>query len=377
MISALHGKRLALWLCLALATVILALGSGSVARADLSIEAATETINVDGDNSDWAAIAGLDLTLVQFEIPAGSDWEFDPVAPRAATVKVASDDTNIYVLLEVDDTFDYVVDDHGLSAALAVQFLIEQDGGPHMGAGQDDMETGLGMVDIWHWELDCGPGEMSGGGDPGDGDDPDCNLDDEYATDPEERDDDDSAQAENSLAGSWSHTAGTVGGAGTWIFEMSRPLSTGDPHDAQFTSGGSTLMAIAYWDPKESVSGWSDAGHLTSADDGWIEVSLPAAAAETPTSTPAATPATTPVTTPAATSTPATTPATTPVTTPTATATITVTALPTATPAGAPDTGGPPGNDDNSLVYVLLLLGALAVGLAVVVIYVALPRRGP
>jgi cell division septation protein DedD len=250
-----------------------------------------------------------------------------------------------------------------------------------MGAGQDDMETGLGMVDIWHWELDCGPGEMSGGGDPGDGDDPDCNLDDEYATDPEERDDDDSAQAENSLAGSWSHTAGTVGGAGTWIFEMSRPLSTGDPHDAQFTSGGSTLMAIAYWDPKESVSGWSDAGHLTSADDGWIEVSLPAAAAETPTSTPAATPATTPVTTPvttpAATSTPATTPATTPVTTPTATATITVTALPTATPAGAPDTGGPPGNNDNSLVYVLLLLGALAVGLAVVVIYVALPRRGP
>jgi len=38
-------------------------------------------------------------------------------------------------------------------------------------------------------------------------------------------------------------------------------------------------MALAYWDPKESASGWSDAGHLTSADAGWIQVNLASQAA--------------------------------------------------------------------------------------------------
>ena len=242
------------------------------------LQAAAATITVDGDDSDWAEISGLDLTLEQFDIPAGSDWEYDPVAPKAATLKVATDGTNLYMLVEVDDSFDYVADDHGLSAVIAVMFRIDQPAGPHMGSGEDDFEAGLGMVDIWHWELDCGPGELSGGGDPGSGNDPDCNLDDEYATDPEEREDDDSATAENSLVGSWSHTAAAKGGEGTWIFEFSRPLQTGDPQDGQFAAGGTVQVALAYWDPKESLSGWSDAGHLTSADAGWIQVVLPSAA---------------------------------------------------------------------------------------------------
>jgi mono/diheme cytochrome c family protein len=245
---------------------------------DGALQAAAATITVDGDNSDWADISGLDLTLAQFEIPAGSDWEYDPVAPKTATLKVAADGTNLYMLVEVDDSFDYVANDHGLSAVIAVMFRIDEPAGPHMGSGEDDFEAGLGMVDIWHWELDCGPGELSGGGDPGSGNDPDCNLDDEYSTDPEERDDDDAAQAENSISGAWSHTAGVVGGDGTWIFEFSRPLQTGDPHDGQFVAGGTAQVALAYWDPKESATGWSDAGHLTSADAGWIQVNLPSAA---------------------------------------------------------------------------------------------------
>jgi cytochrome c553 len=238
--------------------------------------AAPAGLTIDGDRSDWADIDGLELELRQFDIPAGSDWEFDgEVAPKAALMKVATDANNIYVLIEVEDSFDYVAGDRGLSPALGVMFQIEAVAGPHMGATDDDIETGVGMVDIWHWQLDCAAGTLSGGGDPGDGNDPDCNLDDEYATDPEERDDDDQAGAENSLVGSWSHTATSIGADGTWIFEMSRPLNTGDQTDAQFTSGGTALAAVAYWDPKESVVGWSDAGHVTSADLGWIEIVLP------------------------------------------------------------------------------------------------------
>jgi hypothetical protein len=249
------------------------------AQAGGTLNATFGSPTIDGNNVEWAALPGLNVTLKQFDIPAGSDWEYDPVAPKTATLKVANDSQNIYVLLEVEDTYDYVAADHGLSAAIGIMFILENAAGPHMGSGPDDLEGGLGMVDIWHWELDCGPGAVSGTGAAGSGDDPDCNLDDEYATDPESREDDDQTGAENSIAGSWSHTAGAIGGSGKWIFEMKRPLNTGDSTDAQFTAGGSTKLALAYWDPKESAAGWSDAGHLTSADSGWIQVNLASQAA--------------------------------------------------------------------------------------------------
>ncbi|MDO8612352.1 MAG: hypothetical protein Q7R32_05955 [Dehalococcoidia bacterium] len=34
---------------------------------------------------------------------------------------------------------------------------------------------------------------------------------------------------------------------------MSRPLQTGDPQDAQFASGGTASMALAYFDADESA----------------------------------------------------------------------------------------------------------------------------
>ncbi|HEY5625698.1 MAG TPA: ethylbenzene dehydrogenase-related protein [Dehalococcoidia bacterium] len=280
-------------IALAVLAVTLTLGSSVLTEAsgggEISINAADATITVDGDNSEWAAINGTTVTLRQFDIPPGSDW--DPpgvVDPIDATLKVAADDTNIYVLFEVPDDYDFdgVVppNDHHLSAALAVEFLIDPDAGPHMGAGDSDFEAGLGMVDLWHWELDCLAGAMSGGGPAGSGNDPDCNLDDEYASDPETREDDGggdpNAAAENSLAGSWSHSgsAGGNGTAGTWTFEMSRPLQTGDPEDAAFAAGGTAKMALAYWDADEGLTGWTDLGHVTSADLGWIVVHLPGVA---------------------------------------------------------------------------------------------------
>ena len=262
---------------------------------EISFQAASGVITVDGDASDWAGIDGATVPMEQIEIPAGVDWDKPgPLDPIEVTLKVATDANNLYVLLEVPDDYDFSgpvppdTNNHNLSASMAVMFLIDEGAGPHMGTAAEDLEASLGMVDIWHWELDCGPGEMSGGGDPGGGDDPDCNLDDEYATEPEAREDDGkvvensgaapNATGENTLAGVWEHTARAegAGAAGTWIFEMSRPLQTGDVEDAQFASGGTALVALAYFDADETLEGWTDTGHLqSSSENGWIEVTLP------------------------------------------------------------------------------------------------------
>jgi len=261
--------------------------SGQPAGAAIAITAAAATITVDGDVSDWSAVEGTPVNLEQIRLAnltpeQAAEIEFDAVAPIDVSLKIASDTENLYVLVEVPAAFVYNAEDHNLSPSLAVEFLIDDPAGPHMGTDEADLYASLGMVDIWHWELDCAAGVASGGkGIPG-GDDPECNLDDEYATTPEKREDDGggdavNAVAENSLTGVWGHTASASGpGAeGTWIFEMSRPLQTGDPQDAQFASAGVARVALAYMDPTEGAGGWSDAGHLQSTYNGWIEVTLP------------------------------------------------------------------------------------------------------
>jgi hypothetical protein len=252
-------------------------------HAEISFDAASATITVDGDVSDWAGIEGSSIPLEQIEIPEGLDWdEPGPLDPIEVTLKVATDADNIYVLLEVADDYDFNIEDHNLSPSPNVMFRIDEPAAPHMGAGDEDLETSLGIVDIWHWEIDCDAGVMSGGGDAGSGDDPDCNLDDEFSATPEDREDDGGGDvanpdAENSLAGVWEHTASAQGAGadGTWIFEMSRPLQTGDSEDAQFVSGGMAYIALAYFDPDEGAEGWTDTGHLVSSENGWIEVTLP------------------------------------------------------------------------------------------------------
>jgi len=262
--------------------------AGGVEISDIAVDAATATITVDGDDSDWDSVEGSTIPLKQINVDEldpvqVQDMEIDigPLPPVDATLKVATDEENIYVLFEVPDAFDYNPDplQHNFSASIAVMFRIDEAAPAHMGVEEKDLEASLGVVDIWHWELDCGPGEMTGGGDTGD--DPECNFDDEYAPNPGDREDDgggdtpNNPTGENSLSGVWKHTATAAGGDGTWIFEMSRPLQTGDTQDAQFASGEKALLALAYFDPSETPDGWTDAGHLQSADLGWIEVALP------------------------------------------------------------------------------------------------------
>ena len=242
-----------------------------------TLQAGAATISLDGKMDDWADVPGIEVPLSA--IPEDYREEETASEDHTATLKVATDGVNVYVLVAVADGYDFVLEDHHLSPALGVEWQIEDGATPQMGSTGDDLKTSSGMVDIWHWELDCLYGEISGGTFVT-GNDPRCNLDDEYATLNDEREDDD---AESSLSGSWDHTARAqgIGADGTFVFEIARRMDTGDPQDAQFELGGSGKVALAYWDGNEGNEGegggWTDAGHAVSiaADeglDGWIEV---------------------------------------------------------------------------------------------------------
>ena len=174
--------------------------------APIAITAASATITVDGDTSDWEAIEGTVVNLEQIRLAdldpeQAAEIEFGEVAPIDVSLKVASDAENLYMLVEVPTAFVYDAEDHNLSPALAVQFLIDEGAGEHMGVDEADLYASTGMVDLWHWELDCQPGATSGGqGIPG-GEDPACKLDDEYATTPEKREDDGGGDTENRRGG--------------------------------------------------------------------------------------------------------------------------------------------------------------------------------
>lgn len=246
--------------------------AGEAAR---TIEAPVAAITVDGDLADWSAVPGLDLTL------EGIEGVETPVESKQATIGVAHDDQFIYVRFEVQDDYDWTGEDPHLAGSPAAMWAVQTEAGAHMGPEDPEGEgPSLGMVDIWHWELDCAAqvetgGEVSEAGEGNDpGNDAACNFDDEWATTPEEREDDNGTGAENSLLGVWSHTNPTAGGAGSWLFEIRRPLQTGDEQDAQFAVGSTSLLALAYWDPDQTPSGWEDDGHSQSSNQGWIEVTL-------------------------------------------------------------------------------------------------------
>ena len=271
---------------LAVAGLLGASTVGTVAQESITIDAADVPVTIDGDPSDWADVEPTTVGLVQLDLgllpPEQADEiEFGPIDPIEVQFRVANDADNIYMLVEVPTAYDYVADDHNLSPAIAVQAKIVPEASTHMGSEEADLFVSTGMVDIWHWELDCGPGELSGSQpieDKPAGDDA-CNMDDEFSTTPEMREDDGGGDdpndtAENSLVGSWSHSAAELGGDGTWVFEMARPLSTGDAQDANWEPGGAAELVLAWWDPNETAEGWTDAGHLTNAYDGWITVNL-------------------------------------------------------------------------------------------------------
>ncbi len=241
------------------------------ASADVEITAVKRTgITIDGLMGDWAGVPGTKVSLVR------------PYAPDQRIIdglefRMAYDDSNIYVLAVISDDFDYNVTDHGNSAAIAVLIAIDDAATPDMGGGN-------GYVDIWHWELDVGPGVVTGFN-LASGNDPVGNLDDEYSFSVTDRHDDDTA---NEVYGAWSHTdMSAVGAEGKWIFEFKRSLTTSDTmkQDAQFEVGETYKIAIAYWDADEKgepgvLNGWTAAGHYSTCTDpetldfSWVDLTL-------------------------------------------------------------------------------------------------------
>ena len=181
------------------------------------LNAPVAVITVDGDGADWDSIEGLDVTLEAIVS--------ESVESKTTIVKAAHDDEFLYVLLSVDDDYNWNAEDAHLSASPSVMWAIEQAAGPHMGTEDEEGEgPSLGMVDIWHWELECALGENMGGAvaGPGDGDagnDSGCNFDDEWSTDPETREDDNTATGENMLTSS---RKGTSASSSSWICSSSR-----------------------------------------------------------------------------------------------------------------------------------------------------------
>lgn len=237
----------------------------------LRLDAPVATITTDGDPSDWQGIPSLDLTLMAIE---GED-----APPKAASLTVAHDDSFIYLLYTVVDDFEWSDVDPHFSPSPAVMWPIEGGAGPHMGGEDPSGKPSLGLVDIWYWRLDCPIGVEQGGavhgpgsGDPGN--DGTCNLDDEWATEPETVEDDVGDGAENSLLGVFGHSNPVADGDGTWYFELRRPLQTGDPSDVQFVVGETVRLALAYWDPDAGQNGWGRRDHVQSSYLGWIDVVL-------------------------------------------------------------------------------------------------------
>jgi hypothetical protein len=88
---------------------------------------------------------------------------------------------------------------------------------------------------------------------------------DEYSVAPTCRILDDGAGAGNEWAGAWAHTNPSAGANGTYIFELSRLLTTSSAlTDAQLQIGGTYSFGVAFWDPLETEDGWTDPGHYVS-----------------------------------------------------------------------------------------------------------------
>ncbi len=262
--------------------MFLALLSVATVSGDVDVTAEKYTgITIDGQIGDWAGVPGTKITLIRPSITTERITD-------GLELRTAYDDSNIYILVLISDDYDYNATDHHNSAAIAVLFAIDDAATPEMGGGN-------GYVDIWHWELDQGPGVVVGFNlveEPGrEGNDPIGNLDDEYSLSVTDRHDDVTG---NEIYGTWSHTnMSAVGASGTWIFELKRALTTSDTlkQDKQFEIGKTYKVAVAYWDADELGepgvnNGWTAAGHYATCRDpatldfSWINMELKTPAIE-------------------------------------------------------------------------------------------------
>jgi len=99
---------------------------------------------------------------------------------------------------------------------------------------------------------------------------------DAYGASPFCRIDDDGDSSGNEWRASWAHSDPQDGAAGEYTFELARALVTrSTTTDAQYAPGNVYQMGIAFWDPYETPTGFTDPGHyVTGCAEGWIDLEL-------------------------------------------------------------------------------------------------------
>jgi hypothetical protein len=193
----------------------------------------------------------------------------------------------IYLAIQVPGLYRFNAEDDHQCAAIGAMMKMGPDatfvnmgGCPDAGSCDASVPAACDSyrVDILHWQLSgTTPGTLYGtNSGEGTGDDVVANKDDEYAVGPSCRFDDDGNMAANEWSGAWTHTNPVDGEPGTYIFEVSRSLTTASTDtDAQLQPGGTYSFGIAFWDPYETAEGWTDSGHyVTGCGTDWFELQL-------------------------------------------------------------------------------------------------------
>jgi hypothetical protein len=250
---------------------------------------------IDADLSEWVDVEGISTSLAKITGESYMDGE-------EATYKCMYDSNRIYLSLEIPGEFSFDTEDNHLCASIATMTKIGVDatyvnmgGCPEaMGGCTDDVVPDTCepyRVDIGaHWELATTEQGVAYNIDgttvspTRTGNDPIANLDDEFAASPYCRFDDNDEKAGSEWGGAWAHTNPVDGEFGMYKFEITRTLKTpSSVSDAQMEAGGTYSFGVAFWDPFESESGWTDAGHyVTGCAAKWIDLEL--VTADNPTS---------------------------------------------------------------------------------------------
>lgn len=234
----------------------------------------TTTITLDADLTEWTGVAGISTPLQQ-------PYSGPTYAGGAASYKCLYSDTHLYLTMEIPGTFRFDATSNEKCAAVSTMFKIGEKatfvnmGGCPLALSNQSVCDNLMIPDACedyrvdlgsHWELSAttqgveyGINLVNGtGGDVFD-------KNDEYSVAPTCRLLDDGAGAGNEWAGAWAHTQPSDGSNGTYIFELSRLLTTASAQtDAQLQIGNTYSFGVAFWDPWETEDGWSDPGHYVS-----------------------------------------------------------------------------------------------------------------
>jgi len=246
---------------------------------------------LDGEHDEWSNVDAYTTTLM---MTTGTEWD-----AGVATYKCMYDTERIYFAMEIPGEYRFSSEDNHLCASIATMFKVGSKATyVNMGGCPDAMggcEGGVPdtcsdyRVDIGaHWELsgtnmstpyvgmEAASSSGRQAGTSGTGNDLVANNDDEYAVSPYCRFDDDDANAGNEWSGAWKHTNPTDGEFGTYHFEVSRTLKTASLiSDVQLSPGETYQFGLAFWDPFESESGWTDIGHyVTGCATKWIDLEL-------------------------------------------------------------------------------------------------------